>query len=100
MFDIEASFDRVVLSEPRDRPTVLFAEPDDPRMVEAACFLARYIRPVFLGRESDVRALIASGKSITAAAGAAAAAERSRWQLFDDFHARNATAAFSEIEWE
>ncbi|WP_370691201.1 quinoprotein relay system zinc metallohydrolase 2 [Bradyrhizobium sp.] len=49
---------------------------------------------------SDVRALIASGKSITAAAGAAAAAERSRWQLFDDFHARNATAAFSEIEWE
>ena len=59
MFDIEASFDRVVLSEPRDRPTVLFAEPDDPRMVEAACFLARYIRPVFLGRESDVRALIA-----------------------------------------
>ncbi len=49
---------------------------------------------------SDVRALIASGKSITAAAGMAAAAERSRWQLFDDFHARNATAAFSEIEWE
>ncbi len=28
------------------------------------------------------------------------AAERSRWQLFDDFNARNATAAFSEIEWE
>ena len=49
---------------------------------------------------SDVRALVASGKSITAAADTAAAAERSRWQLFDDFHARNATAAFSEIEWE
>jgi quinoprotein relay system zinc metallohydrolase 2 len=49
---------------------------------------------------SDVRALVTSGKSITAAAGSAAAAERSRWQLFDDFHARNATAAFSEIEWE
>lgn len=49
---------------------------------------------------SDVRALVASGKSITAAAGMAATAERSRWQLFDDFHARNATAAFSEIEWE
>jgi butyrate kinase len=59
MFDIEASFDRVVLSEPRDRPTVLFIEPEDPRMVEAACHLARYIRPVFLGRESDVRAVIA-----------------------------------------
>lgn len=59
MFDIEASFDRVVLAEPRNRPTVVFTEADDPRMVEAACHLARYIRPLFLGRESDVRALIA-----------------------------------------
>jgi quinoprotein relay system zinc metallohydrolase 2 len=49
---------------------------------------------------TDVRALVTSGKSITAAADTAATAERSRWQLFDDFHARNATAAFSEIEWE
>ena len=49
---------------------------------------------------SDVRALVARGKSITAAADTAAASERSRWQLFDDFNARNATAAFSEIEWE
>ena len=49
---------------------------------------------------SDVRALVKNGKPITAAAEAAATAERSRWQLFDDFHARNATAAFSEIEWE
>jgi len=30
----------------------------------------------------------------------AAASERSHWELFDDFNARNATAAFSEIEWE
>ncbi len=49
---------------------------------------------------SDIRALVTSGKSIRAAADTAAAAERTRWQLFDDFHARNATAAFSEIEWE
>ena len=49
---------------------------------------------------SDVRALVAAGKLITAAAGTAAASERSRWQLFDDYNARNATAAFSEIEWE
>ena len=26
--------------------------------------------------------------------------ERSRWELFNDYNARNATAAFSEIEWE
>ena len=49
---------------------------------------------------SDVRALIKAGKPITAAADTAARSERSRWDLFDDYNARNATAAFSEIEWE
>ena len=49
---------------------------------------------------SDVRAFIARGEPITAAANSAAASERSRWQLFDNYNARNATAAFSEIEWE
>ena len=49
---------------------------------------------------TDVRALVTSGKPITAAPETAAGDERSRWQLFDDFNARNATAAFSEIEWE
>jgi glyoxylase-like metal-dependent hydrolase (beta-lactamase superfamily II) len=49
---------------------------------------------------SDVRALVAGGKPITAAALTAAVSERARWQLFDDYNARNATAAFSEIEWE
>jgi quinoprotein relay system zinc metallohydrolase 2 len=49
---------------------------------------------------SDVRALIARGEPITVAANTAAASERSRWQLFDDYNARNATTAFSEIEWE
>jgi quinoprotein relay system zinc metallohydrolase 2 len=49
---------------------------------------------------SDVRALVARGKPISAAAATAATSERSRWQLFDDYNARNATTAFSEIEWE
>ena len=49
---------------------------------------------------SDVRVLVARGEPITVAAGTAAASERSRWQLFDDYNARNATTAFSEIEWE
>jgi quinoprotein relay system zinc metallohydrolase 2 len=48
---------------------------------------------------TDVRALVARGAPISAAA-TAASSERSRWQLFDDYNARNATAAFSEIEWE
>jgi quinoprotein relay system zinc metallohydrolase 2 len=49
---------------------------------------------------ADVRGLISGGKPITVAADNAAASERSRWELFDDYNARNATAAFSEIEWE
>jgi len=49
---------------------------------------------------ADVRGLISGGKSITVAADTAAASERSGWSLFDDYNARNATAAFSEIEWE
>jgi quinoprotein relay system zinc metallohydrolase 2 len=49
---------------------------------------------------SDTRALVADGKTIAKAADTAAASERSRWPLFDDYNARNATAAYSEIEWE
>jgi quinoprotein relay system zinc metallohydrolase 2 len=49
---------------------------------------------------SEVRALIARGAPITVATESAAASERPRWQLFEDYNARNATAAFSEIEWE
>ena len=49
---------------------------------------------------SDVRAAVARGDTIAATATKAAASERSRWSLFDDYNARNATAAFSEIEWE
>jgi quinoprotein relay system zinc metallohydrolase 2 len=56
----------------------------------------RYLRTL----ASDVRALVAGGKPITAAASVAAASERPHWELFDDYNARNATAAFSEIEWE
>ncbi|MGY8680537.1 quinoprotein relay system zinc metallohydrolase 2 [Bradyrhizobium sp. UFLA05-153] len=49
---------------------------------------------------ADVRALNQKGEPIRAAADKAGASEHGRWQLFDDYNARNATAAFSEIEWE
>jgi len=49
---------------------------------------------------ADVAALVARGEPIRVASETAAASERARWELFDDYNARNATAAFSEIEWE
>lgn len=48
----------------------------------------------------DVRAIIARGGTIEEAAQTAALSERGNWSLFDDFNARNATAAFAELEWE
>ena len=48
----------------------------------------------------DVRALIKRGDTIGAAARSAGEAERAKWELFDESNARNATAAYSELEWE
>lgn len=48
---------------------------------------------------ADMRRLIAAGKPMGAAPGAAIA-ERGEWALFDEFNARNAIAAYHELEWE
>jgi quinoprotein relay system zinc metallohydrolase 2 len=48
----------------------------------------------------DCRALIKDGTPLAAAATIAGASERSRWELFAEYNARNATAAFAELEWE
>jgi quinoprotein relay system zinc metallohydrolase 2 len=48
----------------------------------------------------DCRALIKGGTPLAAAATTAGASERSRWELFAEYNARNATAAFAELEWE
>jgi quinoprotein relay system zinc metallohydrolase 2 len=51
------------------------------------------------GLAQELRALIARGTPI-AKAPEAGAAEAARWELFEDYHARNATAGFAELEWE
>ena len=48
----------------------------------------------------DVRASIKRGETIAAASQSAADSERARWELFDESNARNATAAYAELEWE
>lgn len=49
---------------------------------------------------SDVRNLIKDGKDLAAATKTAAQSERTNWALFDQYHIRNVTAAFAELEWE
>jgi quinoprotein relay system zinc metallohydrolase 2 len=48
----------------------------------------------------DCRALIAAGTPLAVAAQTAGSAEKSHWELFPEYNARNATAAFAELEWE
>ncbi|HUI97278.1 MAG TPA: quinoprotein relay system zinc metallohydrolase 2 [Xanthobacteraceae bacterium] len=49
---------------------------------------------------ADTRKLIADGVPLAAAAATAGASEKSQWDLFEEYNARNATAAYSELEWE
>jgi quinoprotein relay system zinc metallohydrolase 2 len=48
----------------------------------------------------DLRAAIARGDPLAVAAAHAAQTEQPRWRLFEDYNARNATAGFSQLEWE
>ena len=49
---------------------------------------------------ADTRRLIAQGVPLAAAATTAGASEKSQWKLFEEYNARNGTAAYSELEWE
>ena len=48
----------------------------------------------------DARRLIKEGVPLAEAVPQIGASERGRWQLFDDYEPRDATAAFTELEWE
>jgi len=48
----------------------------------------------------DVRKLIAEGQTLSEATKTAGQSERGKWAMFDQYHVRNVTAAFAELEWE
>jgi quinoprotein relay system zinc metallohydrolase 2 len=48
----------------------------------------------------DVRQAIRDRKTLAETVDGTAVEERPRWLLFDDYHARNVTAAYTELEWE
>ena len=58
MYDIEGSLDRQILQTSKTRPTIVFVEPKDPRIIEAACQLARFVRPVLLATEAEIREVV------------------------------------------
>lgn len=58
--------------------------------------LRRYLTAL----RDGARAAIKDGKAIDAAIKTVAAEERTKWQLFDDYNARNVTQAYKELEWE
>jgi quinoprotein relay system zinc metallohydrolase 2 len=63
---------------------------------EAAAPIAGYLDRL----AADIRQMVGDGRTMRDAAASAARSEAPRWQLFDEFNARNATAAFHELEWE
>jgi quinoprotein relay system zinc metallohydrolase 2 len=63
---------------------------------EAAEPELRYLNAVLAGTRAAIRADI----DIAAAPRHVALEERGNWALFDDYHARNVTAAYKELEWE
>ncbi|OHX34515.1 MULTISPECIES: quinoprotein relay system zinc metallohydrolase 2 [unclassified Methylomonas] len=55
----------------------------------------------YLAELSDeLRAMIKQGKTLEQAVSSAGLAAKSRWQLFEQFHRKNVTIAFAELEWE
>ena len=49
---------------------------------------------------TEIREMIANGAYIEQAIEKVGYSERNKWKLFDQFHKRNVTTAFAELEWE
>ncbi len=63
---------------------------------EGGADLARYLDLL----AADTRAALDDGQPLSAASRTIGRGEAARWQLFDLYNARNATVAYTEMEWE
>lgn len=63
---------------------------------EGAADTVRYLEVL----EADTRAAISAGLRLGDAVRVIAQGEAGRWDLFDAYNSRNATVAFTELEWE
>lgn len=62
----------------------------------SAAGLERYLNTLL----TETRAAIARGVTIEEAVNVVGLSERGKWALFDDYHGRNVTQAYKELEWE
>ena len=63
---------------------------------DAARPLQRYLECI----ATDVRRLIKENRTLSEATETAGLSEKDAWLLFEDYHKRNVSAAFAELEWE
>ncbi len=49
---------------------------------------------------NEVRALVKANRTLEDAVATVGLSEKSAWVLFEEYHARNVSAAFAELEWE
>ena len=70
--------------------------PIDPPWPAALAAEMRYLETV----ATDVRAALKAGRTLAQTVETVGLSERSHWLLFDDYNRRNATAAYTELEWE
>ena len=85
----------VLRSEKADRVVPGHGPPSMP-WPDALVPLERYLRTI----ADDIRAMLKAGKTISDATKTAGFSEKDAWLLAGDFHVRNVTAAFAELEWE
>jgi predicted component of type VI protein secretion system len=50
--------------------------------------------------QTEIRSAIKAGKTMEHAMSEIGTSARNEWQLFDQFHKRNISTAFAELEWE
>ena len=49
---------------------------------------------------SECRQALRDGVTLAAAVDVIGSVEKDRWRLFEDYHRRNVTAVYTELEWE
>jgi hypothetical protein len=50
--------------------------------------------------QTEIRAAIKKGQHLEDAVQTIGSSEKNNWALFDDYHRKNVTTAFAELEWE